>query len=182
MGRNLTAFGATVYLTVATAGGVCTYLFGAWNKSIQILLILMVLDYATGMLLGAIHKSPKTANGALSSKAGLEGIIKKAGMLVVVMIANLFGTLFMGEGDATLREAAIIALVVNEGLSIIENLKAMGVPIPNVVINFINALKKKKDEPINPENEPLSGEAEHDENSKEEVEMLDLGKGKTGVK
>ena len=174
--KQLTAIGTTVYIAVATAGGVFTYLFGAWNKSIQTLLILMLIDYLTGMLLAAIHKSPKTKDGGLSSKAGLDGIIKKAGMLVVVMIANLFGALFPDAGGAVLREGSVIVLIVNEGLSIVENLKAMGVPIPNVLMNFIYALKKKKDEPLKPSNESLSdAEAANDENE-EEIEPLDLGK------
>lgn len=174
--KQLTAIGTTVYVAVATAGGVFTYLFGAWNKSIQTLLILMAIDWLTGLLLAAIHKSPKTQDGGLSSKAGFDGIVKKAGMLVVVMVANLFGALFPDAGGAVLREGTVIVLIVNEGLSIVENLKAMGVPIPNVLMNFIYALKKKKNEPLNPSDESLSdAEAANDE-KEEEIEPLDLGK------
>ena len=64
-------------------------------------------------------------------------------MLVVVIIAHRLDVL---SGTDFIKDACIIVLIANEGLSIIENLGVMGVPIPKILIKVIEALKKTDDE------------------------------------
>lgn len=141
--NKLTAVGATAMLVVGSIGGAISYIIGGWNTSIQTLLVFMLIDYLTGLGLAVLNKSSKTKDGGLSSKAGLKGIFKKAGMLVVVIIAHRLDVL---SGTDVIKDACIIVLIGNEGLSIIENLGVMGVPIPKILIKVIEALKKTDDE------------------------------------
>lgn len=49
----------------------------------------MVLDYISGMMLAIFFKkSPKTKNGAISSKVGFEGVCKKIMMIFLVVVAH----------------------------------------------------------------------------------------------
>ena len=58
-------------------------LFGGWDASLLTLLIFMAADYITGLLVaGVFHNSPKTESGALESKAGLKGLLRKGGVLL----------------------------------------------------------------------------------------------------
>lgn len=141
--NKLTAVGATAMVVVGSIGGAISYIIGGWNTSIQTLLVFMLIDYLTGLALGVLNKSSKTKDGGLSSKAGLKGIFKKAGMLVVVIIAHRLDIL---SGTDFIKDACIIVLIANEGLSIIENLGTMGVPIPKILIKVIEALKKTDDD------------------------------------
>jgi toxin secretion/phage lysis holin len=62
--------------------------------------------------------------------------------LLVVLVACRLDLL---TGSSFIRDAVVIAFVVNETLSIIENAGLMGVPIPAVLVKAIEILKKKSD-------------------------------------
>ena len=118
-------------------------LFGGWDHAVVTLVIFMLIDYVTGLVVaGIFHKSPKTENGALESKAGLKGLLRKGGVLLVVLIAARLDLLI---GTNFVRDAVVIAFVVNETLSIVENLGLMGVPIPKPVMDALELLRKKND-------------------------------------
>jgi toxin secretion/phage lysis holin len=126
---------------VGVLGGLIASLFGGWTASLTTLLIFMGIDYATGMIVaGVFHKSPKTETGALESRAGLKGIIRKCEMLLFVLIGH---RLDMAVGSTYIRDAVCIAFMANELISITENAGLMGVPIPAIVLNAIDMLKKK---------------------------------------
>lgn len=104
----------------------------------------MATDYITGVTVAAVFsKSNKTEGGALSSEAGLRGLFKKGGMLLMVYIVCRLDLLI---GETYIRDAAVIALVTNETVSIIENLGLMGVPIPSIITKAIEILKRKEKE------------------------------------
>jgi toxin secretion/phage lysis holin len=95
----------------------------------------------TGLVVaGVFKKSPKTANGALESKAGWKGLCRKGMTLLIVLVA---AQLEKVTGTDIIRNAVIIGYVANEGLSIIENAGLMGLPIPGIIKNAIDILKKK---------------------------------------
>ena len=117
--------------------------FGGWDAAMVTLLIFMGVDYITGLIVaGVFHTSPKTANGALESRAGWKGLCRKGVTLLVVLVAC---RLDMVMGSNFIREATIIAFVANETISIIENAGLMGVPIPSVVVKAIEVLKENAD-------------------------------------
>lgn len=156
--NRLTAVGTAVYTTVGAVGSAISYLLGGWETAIQTLVCFMLVDYITGIMLAILNKSTKSPKGGLSSEAGFKGIFKKAGMLIVVIIANRLDVL---AGTDIIRNGCIIVLIANEGLSIIENLGVMGVPVPKILIRFIEALKNKDNEQTDtPSEEPKNEESE----------------------
>ena len=118
--------------------------FGGWDAGMVTLIILMAIDYLTGFLVAAIwHKSPKSENGTLESKAGWKGLCRKGVTLLIVLIgAQLDGLL----GLDFVRNAVIIGYAVNELLSIIENAGLMGVPVPAVVTKAVEILQGKAEQ------------------------------------
>lgn len=128
-----------VCLSAGLVGTTIASLFGGFNDAVITLFIFMAIDYVTGILTAAVFgKSKKTESGALSSKACLRGLIKKIGELIIVIIATRFDLL---TGTTFVRDGAIIALIVYESISIVENLGLMGVPIPAVITKTIDVLK-----------------------------------------
>ena len=119
----------------ATIGGVFVYLFGGWDVFIITLLLLMGLDYFSGIL-KAIYKKE------LSSKIGWEGIIKKVCTLIVVCVAVLCEKI----GIPAIREITIMFFVVNEGLSILENVSQTGLNIPPRIREVLLQLREEKGE------------------------------------
>jgi toxin secretion/phage lysis holin len=63
-------------------------------------------------------------------------------MLLVVLVACRLDLLL---GSDFIRDAAVIAFAANETISIIENLALMGVPVPKVLTEAIEVLKKKSE-------------------------------------
>lgn len=105
------------------------------------LLAAMALDYVTGLLVaGVFHNSPKTDGGGLESRAGLKGIVRKMGMLFLVMVAVQLDIL---AGTDMCRDFAVMFLCANEGLSILENLGLMGVPVPKFISKSFEVLRDK---------------------------------------
>lgn len=128
-----------VSAAVGMAGATLTALLGGWDAALQTLVGFMAADYITGVTVAAVfHRSDKTAGGALSSAAGLKGLFRKGGMLVLVYIACRLDLL---ADTNYIRDAAVIALITNEAVSILENLGLMGVPIPPAVTKAFEVLK-----------------------------------------
>ena len=129
---------------MGVAGGFIASLFGGWDASLTTLLIFMGVDYATGLIVaGVFHKSQKSEDGALESRAGWKGLCRKGVTLLVVLVAC---RLDMVTGSNFIRDATVIAFIANETISIVENAGLMGVPIPEVVVKAIDILKQKSDE------------------------------------
>lgn len=129
---------------IGMAGSFIASAFGGWSASLTTLLIFMLIDYITGLVVaGVFHKSTKTANGGLESKAGMKGLIRKCSMLLFVLIGH---RLDIAVGTTYIRDAVCIAFMVNELISIVENSGLMGLPIPSVITNAIEVLKHKSDQ------------------------------------
>lgn len=104
-------FNAASVITGIT-GGIIASLLGAWDKLLWALVVLMVLDYVTGVIKGIYTKQ-------LSSDIGFKGLLKKIMILVIVALSNVAQQL-TGENIA-IREIVIMFYIANEGISIMEN-------------------------------------------------------------
>lgn len=132
----ITAFGAI--------GAGIVKLFGGWSQDIKTLIILMIVDFAMGLLIaGVFKKSTKTEKGAMSSNECFKGLCKKGCMLLFVLVGNQLDKVL---GLDYIRTAVIIAFIANETISIIENAGIMGIPIPKALTKAIEILKSKTDE------------------------------------
>ena len=119
-------------------------LFGGWSVDLQTLLFFMAIDFITGLVVAAFFQnSTKSKTGALSSAAGWKGLCKKGITLLLVLVAY---RLDVTLGLDYIKTATVIAFIVIELISIIENAGLMGVPIPKVITSVIDVLKKKAGE------------------------------------
>lgn len=112
----------------------CVYLLGGWDVSLICLVVAIAIDYVSGIMKAFVMRE-------LSSKIGLRGLLKKVGVLMVVMLAVIVDRV-TGE-TGMVRNLVIYYFVANEGLSIIENLGQTGVPIPSSIKKALRALKKE---------------------------------------
>lgn len=124
------------------------YYLGIVAVPIIILIIAMIIDYVTGMMSAWL-------NSELSSKKGIKGIVKKISYLALVAVAMIVDWLiFQGlqQINVDLHYSVFFAvlvtvwLIINELISVLENLSRMGVPIPNFLKNLINRLKATVDD------------------------------------
>ena len=133
-----------ILTALAAAGtGIATAL-GGWDMALQALLAIMAIDIITGLMVALIwKKSGKSESGAADSRAMFKGLMRK---VVIVMVVCLAQQIDQSTGlNGILRLGAILFFTGNEGLSIIENAGLMGVPMPAIIKNALEQLRKKGD-------------------------------------
>lgn len=128
---------------VACVGAAIASLFGGWTGAMTTLVILMFIDYVTGIIVaGVFHASPKSSGGALSSAVGFKGICRKFVILLIVVVACRVDLLL---DTNIIRDATCIGFCVNELVSITENAGLMGIPLPRKLVEAIEVLRGDND-------------------------------------
>lgn len=125
----------TVLAVLATILGYISKFLGGFDSLLITLVVLIVVDYATGVI-GAVYEKK------LSSAIGYKGIIKKVLMILVVGVAVTLQRIL--PDGLPLREITILFFIANEGLSILEN-AAKIIPLPKKLKSVLLQLKEKED-------------------------------------
>ena len=134
---------------LAAAGAFLAGGLGGWDAPLALRVALMAADYLTGVLVAAVwQRSDKSASGALDSRAGFQGLVKKGMILLLVWLGVL---LDRAAGAGYVRTAVVLFFVGNEGLSLLENLGLMGVPFPAFLRRALQALREQGDNAKPPE-------------------------------
>lgn len=126
--------------------GVIAGLYGEWTAALSILAIMMGVDYITGVLVAITGRSPKTDGGGLSSKIGFIGIAKKGFIMLIVLVATQLDRA-IGNTAMIFQTATVFYYIANEGLSILENAEAIGVPFPAFIRERLESMREAKDKP-----------------------------------
>ena len=128
---------------VACVGAAIASLLGGWTGAMTTLVILMFIDYVTGIIVaGVFHNSPKCSGGALSSAVGFKGICCKFVILLIVVVACRVDLLL---NTNIIRDATCIGFCANELVSITENAGLMGIPLPRKLVEAIEVLRGDND-------------------------------------
>ena len=128
-------------IVTGTIGSLLINLIGKPTEDLIILLVLMTIDLIVGFLISAIwQKSTKTDSGKLSSSVMFKGIVKKFMTLVIVVIAYQLDILLAMN---VIRHIVIIAFIVEEVLSITENISITGIKIPAIITKALDVLEKE---------------------------------------
>lgn len=125
---------------IGAVGSWCAYMLGGWDTALATLIIVMTVDYITGVIVALLKRSAKTKSGGLSSTVGFIGLAKKIMILLFVLIGT---RLDMVIGTDYIRNAVIIGYIANELISITENAGLLGLPMPEVVTGTIDVLKNR---------------------------------------
>lgn len=115
---------------------------------IIILAAVMLLDYGTGI-------GKAWVAGELSSKIGVIGILKKVGYLVIVAVGMIVDWVIQAgltelhidyKIEFLFAMIVIVWLILNELISILENVAAIGAPVPKWLTKIITKLKDHTEE------------------------------------
>lgn len=132
---------------LATFTTVVSYALNCFTELVAILVLLMLIDYLTGITAAYYRKD-------LQSSIGLRGIIKKVGFMILITLAFFLDYIIANSllqidvilpFQGTFGFATTIWLIGNEGISITENLGVIGVPLPPFLTDAFRKLKNKDD-------------------------------------
>ena len=139
----------SMYRALAAACGAAMSFITGMSPLLLVLLGAMTLDYVTGMMCGALGVSPKTEGGGLSSGAAFRGLMRKCVILLVVALAALIDyAVASGAGVTFSATAGAVCLwfIASEGVSVLENGAAMGVPVPEVLKRALEIMRGRGEE------------------------------------
>lgn len=136
-----------------TAKAVCVAAFGLLSSWLGVLAIPVyvlvacnIMDYITG--LAAAHRR----NQKVSSYVGVLGIAKKVCMWLLIAVGAVVDWLLLYCGanlgfeiHLPMLVASLVAvwLIINEVISILENVGDIGVPLPGFLTKIVQGLKSK---------------------------------------
>ncbi len=123
----------SIFTLICTAA---TYLFGGWDVALAVLIAFMVIDYLTGLVNAIVNKK-------LSSQVGFKGLAKKL-FVVLMLIVGVMLDRLINDGRWIFRTLVAYFYIANEGISIIENIALLGVPIPQKIVEILEQIKEKE--------------------------------------
>lgn len=118
-------------------------LFGQFDEYFQAFVILMIIDYLSGII-AAIYKKE------VNSSVGYKGILKKVGILLCISLARQIDILGIYDSKVIVRSVVLMFFTVNEIFSILENLGHIGIPLPTIFLSVLEKVKSSEDK-SNPE-------------------------------
>ena len=146
-------------LFAGAVGALAAY-FNVLLIPLAVLMGAMLIDYITGMAGAA-------CTGEINSRVGVTGIIKKAGYLALVAVGMVVDYLI----NSALVNIGInfriyycfgmiitIWLIINELISILENLGELKTPLPKFLVNTIKSLKGRVEDAADGKHYSDSGE------------------------
>lgn len=113
--------------------------FGEINGLFVALIIFMIMDYVSGIMCAIYNKR-------LSSNIGFKGLIKKAAILVVVIIGNTVDVFILQNNGNVCRNMVVMFYLSNEGISILENYNKMNLPFPAKLRKILLQLTQPSDD------------------------------------
>ena len=148
----------TIYATTVGAFSILTSWLGNLAIPVYILLACNIFDYITGIT------AAKNRGKVVSSSYGFIGIVKKVFMYILIIIGFFLDVMleYIGTNlNIPIKLPYVVAcgvavwLVLNEIISILENLNDIGVPMPPFLMPLVNRLKVQVDKKSNSGNEEI---------------------------
>lgn len=115
---------------------------------LAVLVLVMAADYITGLAAAWVKKE-------LSSRVGIVGIVKKIGYLFGVAVAVVADWIIQTAGAKVGMDLGgfylfgllvSIWMILNENISILENISRLGVPLPGFLVALVDRLKRSAEE------------------------------------
>jgi len=113
------------------------FLYGVQDSLFYALVAFVIIDYITGICLAIYNKQ-------INSAVGFHGIAKKVTIFLLVFLSHIIDK-YLVVTDDILRNITTLFYIVNEGMSIFENVGAMGLPLPDRlkhILQYFENLKK----------------------------------------
>lgn len=127
-----------IQIVLTAIGGYIGFFVGGLDGLMYAIIAMVIADYITGVMLAIIDKK-------LSSDIGFRGIFKKVLIFVMIGIANIVDVYLIKNGSA-IRTAVLFFYISNEGISILENVSRIGLPIPDKLKNVLEQLSTKEED------------------------------------
>ncbi len=118
--------------------GMVEVALGGWDGLLSALILFMVVEYLTQILVAILNKQK-------SSEIGFCGIAKKVSIFFLVAMGNVIDTLIIQNGSM-IRSIVLLFYLSHEGITILENVAILDLPIPQKLKDILEQLKDGRKE------------------------------------
>nr|DAS52318.1 MAG TPA: holin [Caudoviricetes sp.] len=142
---------------LTTVGSVLSSLLGILYIPVMLMVLCNIIDYTTGLMAAKYRK-----DSTISSYKSFKGIAKKVSMWLLVVVGAIVDELIKYATQTvgitvpfTFLIACVVAvwLICNELISILENIKDIGVNIPTFLLPLVKNIKSQTESAVNIEDE-----------------------------
>ena len=131
---------------LAALASILCWLVGGCDALAQALVLLIALDVAGGLVQAFYERK-------LNSSIMRRGLLRKSGYFAAIALAVLVDRALFQSAPA-FRTLVLSYLCVNEALSVLEHLAAIGVPLPAQLKHALERARKELDSPHEPDDRP----------------------------
>ena len=103
------------------------------GRAIKIFAMVVLLDFITGVVRAIVNEE-------FNLNDMFKGILKKVGYIVLIILCHMVDILFNTGGEVRLMSIMFLSGI--DGISILENLRDLGVPIPDRIKSIFNSFSK----------------------------------------
>lgn len=114
------------------------WFLGGLDGFLYALIMFVAIDYLTGLMAAYVQKK-------ISSEVGFRGICRKVAIFCLVGVGHVLDTQVIQNGSV-LRTAVIFFYLSNEGISIMENIAIIGLPVPKKLKDVLEQLRDDEKE------------------------------------
>lgn len=125
---------------IGIVGGMISKLVGGFDYSIKAMFLLMIVDIISGFVCAAFFNKSKYSSNGVTSDALIKGAIRKISILSIVAIGVVVDRVL--EIDI-IRNGVVIYFIATEGISVLEHMVIIGIPIPQFVLSILENMKKE---------------------------------------
>lgn len=140
---------------LTTLGSVLSSLLGILYIPVMLMVLCNIIDYTTGLMAAKYRKE-----NTISSYKSFKGIAKKVSMWLLVVVGAIVDELIKYAAQTvritvpfTFLIACVVAvwIVCNELISILENIKDIGVNIPRFLLPLVKNIKSQTEQAVDME-------------------------------
>jgi toxin secretion/phage lysis holin len=124
-------------LVISALASLFCLAIGGWDVLAQALVALIALDVVGGLIQALYQKR-------LNSSIMRKGLIRKSGYFAAIALAVLVDHALF-QAQPAFRTLVLSYLCVNEALSVLEHLAAIGVPLPAQLKHALEKLRREMD-------------------------------------
>lgn len=138
---------------LTVVGSVLSSLLGILYIPVMLMVLCNIIDYATGLMAAKYRK-----DNTISSYKSFKGIAKKVSMWLLVVVGAIVDELIKYAVQTvgitvpfTFLIACVVAIwiICNELISILENIKDIGVNIPGFLLPLVKNIKSQTEQTVN---------------------------------
>lgn len=129
-------FWSTIWFIFMVTREWLRWFLGGYDELLYALFIFVAADYITGVMCAIADKR-------IASEVGVRGIAKKVLIFLLVGIANILDMQVVIGTGSVLRTIIIFFYISSTGMNLLRNIKLLGLPIPEKLINILEQLYEK---------------------------------------